>query len=115
MNRQLKPLKAAGIIAGYGQNQLGVMYIALKKLPEEIDDVTVFPSGTCSDKKFILLNAPALDCQLKDAESFRKLARPVESIYVARNSVSNKYLVLDKPESIVMNCQTSVKQGSKST
>ena len=102
VNRKLKPLKSAGIITGYGQNQLGIMYIALKKLPEEIEDVTVFPSGTCSDKRFILLNAPALDCELKEAESFRRLARPVESIYVAKNSVSGKYLVLNKPESTVM-------------
>ena len=102
VNRKLKPLKSAGIITGYGQNQLGIMYIALKKLPEEIDDVTVFPSGTCSDKRFILLNAPALDCELKDAESFRRRARPVDSVYVAKNSVSGKFLVLNKPENTVM-------------
>ena len=76
-----------------------MFYVALDKLPEQCDDQNIYPTGTNADKQYILLNAPPIDSELQDADSFRKLAKPVDSLYCFKNHLTNRYEVVEKPAS----------------
>jgi len=79
---KLKYLKENGVIAGFGQNRLGYIYVAL-----------YVKDGKKNEKEYVVLNAPEFDTNLTTAEDFRKL-KSKNDIFVHLDANTGKHTVV---------------------